>query len=312
MARTIIIPGDRHLTPSEAPTTVRQQAGLFYNDALPAEQVTASQQALLAGTGTFEDVQVWGQNAWKTPHGSYASVRRFGDKSLEEHRELREALDAYLFRRPEDDAEYLHKEAVSELGDTVFSMTLLALNASVDLPAAVRALLQSYSRDTQHFVDGQAVTPPWLPAAQVAAAEKQPRTDAIDQLMAAGFQPELSSHMHIYDEETEAPRPTAEELSERAMWLIAHIATARNDTDRQYAYGGELDVNGILHIDEQLYAELAQRIGHTIGQIYLEAAFIARHGLDSSLTNVLQHTVAKISGRLATNTIDKADGPRAT
>src|SRR4051812_25638190 len=44
---------------------------------------------------TLRDYQYWAEGNWKTQHGTYASVERFGEKLREEHAEVVEAYQLF-------------------------------------------------------------------------------------------------------------------------------------------------------------------------------------------------------------------------
>jgi hypothetical protein len=304
-------PQDPRVQEQGPPLSLIVKDGMFYRPDISGKAVIASQEALESGVGSLHDVQMWGQSAWKTKHGSTASVIRFGNKTREEHAELCEALATYILRKPEDNGPYLHCEALSELGDVVFSVTLLALNSSVELAPAVKKLIREYANETIYTAETGVMTPPWQATAEIIADETTPvTTAAIDQLIAECFEPELATRLYADGGQPDGPGPFV--IFKQADRLTDHLDEAIAAAENQYGYGMELDAAGATQVTAEAYQAYADRIGHLAAKVYLEAAYIAHHGLGSSLTDTLQHTVSKISKRIMTNRVDKADGSRGS
>lgn len=277
------------------------RAGLFFRDDIPRDTEAITEQFVsYPAEGCITDYQFWVDNAWKRPHTSTEAAGRFSGKLAEEYKELSEAFDAFSTSNKDE-----HRDAVvSELGDVLWSATALANNSHVDVETGLRMLLFRYTLGIREFGDNR--VPSWhgLSARICTQADKLHIND-IDELTANGFEALPSPVMNVDSSESyyEDYHENLSSLLMEAMKL-SHIVEKQYDWDSDsQAYRGNTYIYaGGLHADEEEVAD-------AIARIYIRIGFMARV-IGSTLAEVTQRNVIKISQRANAGLIDKTDGPR--
>lgn len=283
----------------------QERDGLFFRADLTLDP-NALAQTLQDGNGTVQQYQHWAETGWKTAHGTYGTVRRFGQKLNEERAELQQAATEY--RREPSEANRL--EVIRELGDNLLCLTILSCNGSASIDAGLKFHLYQYVQGVLWMGnDGQPQEPVWRPSAAALATKFGPITlSEVDKLIEDGFVPLPSPVMNIYDPEDNEDGP---ELSYWANWLQADFGVLYSLAERQYAWGGGKDTDEVRYtMLPDGFREAAFNIGQIAAKFYLEAAYIARHDLGDSLQTVISENIAKVMPRIARRRIDKSDGPR--
>ncbi|MCL2444848.1 hypothetical protein FWD07_01855 [Candidatus Saccharibacteria bacterium] len=262
---------------------------------------------------TLTDYQNFVNSDWKTQHGTYDSVNRFGEKLLEETDELYEAY--------ESTAEDRDRELLSELGDVAFCAVALMSNSSADIDDGIKLRAYRYIRgvrdkDSNHPQE----IPGWYPHTASIAIDPAPTTISdIDRLMdglppevdfdlefhslpTLDFEPLLSPARNIYSDD-----PPDADVDQH----LRHISLASKNlisaAQQQYRYGG--DDEGLTHLKP--YDYYRDNIGEMAAYLMLEIAYFAKVSLSKTLRNVIDKNVEKITGRVAANLVDKSDGNRS-
>lgn len=264
-------------------TQLWQPIGLWWNMP-PADQIRAGMaEALDSSEGVaqldLDRWQWWGTLDWKQPHTSVAAVRRFSAKILEEGQS--EVLQEYTSLEPGENAPFAAK-LVDELGDVTFVSNAILSNAQQSLMTAVR-----------HRLRDQYV--PFRPPRPITVGD-------IDELMAEGFQPRvlLGDYPDGFDEE----QSDYDELDPTINWhLLAGFLSSRAQVGIDEHPDGHIS---LYHI----FPDNARTLRVLGADAVLFAAYTARRWGGGSLEAVIRNNVAKVTGRVALNQIDKTDDPR--
>ena len=254
------------------PCTV-QEADNRLNEALSFTKY--SSQSGLLPLSTYQD---WVELDWKTPHGSYDSAKRFGDKLFQEEMmteaspEL-EAFNPSLYTSNSGDTSNLQ----GELGDILWLTTALASNGGVDISEAVRKELHAHDEMS-------------LRGGSLVATE-------VDYVIAKGFNPTFGPLDSYEDNDFEEYSPTIN--------LGAYAVQLRQISMRQYGY------------DEQMYTDgwikdLAETdLVKCVGEVVLMVSYYAQKYAKSNFGSVAVGNILKVSKRVEKNLIDKSDGDRS-
>lgn len=284
---------------------INERDGLFYRGDLSLSSEELAARLTGGNTADIQDYQYWTESAWKTEHATYASVKRFGNKLYEEYRELVEAIE--LFDRKEGQDKEAD-EVLAELGDVLWCATVLACCASADIDSGLKNLLYQYVMGIQHIEKGVAVEPGWRDTAgKLATKYGQLSIHDIDQLIAVGFEPHFSTVMNIFD-----PKADEDDVHDHARMMLGTFSAIRNTAEEMYGYGGEINSEGFeTFVLSCKFKQNARVVGKLVGRTYLQVAFLADRVIDKKLGDVITKNVTKLSARVASNTVDKADGIRS-
>lgn len=276
--------------------------GLYYReDQGHDERVIVARNHLHSDTpqASLLDYQVWVDGAWKTPHATYQSVERMGDKLYEEHHELLQEV-----RRVSDDPDdqTAKGELLSEAGDVLWCATALANNSGADIESGMRNQLFRYVVGVQHIGENaEAIQTPWRNKAAELATSITPITlGAINELLEEKFEPLFSTVMNIFDPDS----PEADVNSHMVQGLV-YCATLRNQVEEQFGWN-EPDTMVL----DSWFKTKARPIGETVANIFLETAYIAKVVGGFTVAEVIQKNFAKIESRTQAGLIDKTDGTR--
>lgn len=282
--------------------------GLYYRrDAKYSYDELSSTLLQCSEEANFLSYQYWAEFAWKTQQGTYNSAERFIDKLTEEHLEFKLAVDQFRQCTEKDDKPALAKEVVLEAGDVMWCITALSSNAQSDIDAGMRNILFAYTRGTQHIRNLVAEKPRWRDVVgSMAVKYDQLNFGDLDQIIAAGFEPQPSPLMNIFDsdeEQFDVPQHLFMEAG-----LIAVIASLHR---RQYGYGDDLSKNPTSFVMPGEFQRLALQIAEVASSCLLETLYVANKLLPGiSMATIVNKNVEKISSRVITNTVDKTDGER--
>jgi hypothetical protein len=192
---------------------------------------------------------------------------------------------------------------LKECGDVLWCTTALASCAMADVDSGTKNLLFRYVMGVRHFDVGKPVEPKWRSKAGALATKyHQLGIKDIDDLLAVGFEPLPSTVMNVDDIDEDDGG-----ISEHLVMLFGYCLRLINGADEQYGRGAEEDENLVM---ESYFLMQSRQAGELVGQIYLELAFIANRALSKSLADIIRENVAKLATRVATQTVDKVDGPR--
>jgi len=299
--------GEGHVIPPMGgmSTAPKLRNGLYYRGDIPMD-ASALAAELTEGGGTITTHQYWAEMGWKTAHGTYDSVQRFGLKIQEESGELVEAIVDYRRNRTAAARDHV----IEEMGDLGFCATALACNAGASIDSNLKYMLYQYTTGILWFDHtGQPVEPTWRSQAAALATKYTAITmQDIDGLMEAGFVPLPTTVMNVHDPEDGEDGP---HLSDWLHELDLHVMTLEGRSHEQYAWGGAHDTLERSHmVLSPAFEAMGWHIGNVVAKFCLDTAYVARAELDSSLSEVVRANIAKVMHRIATNRIDKSDGPR--
>jgi hypothetical protein len=247
----------------------------------------------LFGELSLDADQVGNESGWKEPHATREAALRFSDKTLEEQRELEEAIDEW-----HDGRVSTTEDIIKELGDFKWCVAAVASNAGVTINDALKSRLYEYVAGTKQAIDGKMGPPEWYDAAAGLAIKRDGLTIGdIDGLIAAGFVPQHSPAMNLYEPEDVSPT--------LFMWdFLGYAKFLRVLSEQLY------DSNhGIFHQGPALQGP-AEQVGVIAAEAYLRVAALAHH-YGSTFEEVVAVNTHKISGRVATNSVDKTDPNRS-
>lgn len=288
-------------------TVPRERDGLFYRSDLPIDYDELGKRLIeYPYEASIQDYQYWTEAGWKTPQGSYDSVDRLANKIVEEQSELAKAM--YEADRANDDNLPLAREHIlEEAGDVLWVTTSLASIANADIDSGLKNLLFEYVMGVQHFKDGQVIEPKWRKkVANLATKYHQLTVSDLERLVGEGFEPLPSPVINVFD-----PEEDFEDVDKHMVTVLGLAHEVRNLVQQQF--GGDAEARAEGDITYQLptaFRERARLIGRSAARMYLELAFIAERATNRGLSDMVSMNVAKITERIATGTVDKADGER--
>lgn len=311
---------------SNGPDQEIYQENGFYQPG-PMAEVARRRDAVLPyleGLWSIEEMplrvyQEWTELDWKAPHGSYTAVERFMDKMVEEGAvELRDAEAAHVAAPTET----TKKEYISEEGDALWTTTAIASNGGVNITQAVREYLRTW------YLHPEAEGDITFGTLSQKMGDHEP-TNIVDPIFILNWK---------------------DHLPDTRMYMQWFSIVAGNILDRQYGYNEGFDraqlsrfiiemsgvvspralktidiwtsILGDLTTTSEEYQEIStyitesyfQHIARTllkpmIGEGVAFLDYMSRlHGV--TLAEAALKNIQKISGRVATNTVDKKDGVR--
>jgi NTP pyrophosphatase (non-canonical NTP hydrolase) len=256
------------------------------------ERVSAAVEVGRVGEVTLDDYQAWSELNWKAPHGTVHSQERFRKKLAEEYKELSDEIEKAL------EGEQVGVEIESELGDLLWTATAITSDLGRKVKTAIMERLHLYGKGTR-YVDGS--TPPWVELAQrLSYSERGFSLDKVDELIAAGYVPQPSPYMFIDDDETAG----RSEIDQAQMFIFYAARTIDYIAENTY------DQSSITYHTDVINNDDAESVDNLIAEIYINAAYLARHLAGSSLSEVVRKNILKVSGRVDAGLIDKQDGER--
>ncbi|MFY9228553.1 MAG: hypothetical protein WAO28_04505 [Candidatus Microsaccharimonas sp.] len=298
--RTMIYPTNpgNYFGMGENRTLNRLDGNLFSRKEIN-EQFLTSVATLSGGSpsdATVEDLQLWGQHAWKAEHGTVEAAARFGDKLVEETGEFDESLVAFI-NNPSEETKHA---AISEAGDVLWSLSAGLSNSGVSIEYAIQNRLMFTAKGTLvHTPEGMQY-PVWRDKAiEIAMSNLHPITvGQIDDLFEAGYVPEASTAMNI-----DPPSPDPEHIEETySQWKIdtafAHILS--------YEIGAQMEGNVRRDYDEGRHV-----MGEQAAYFFLRTLYTLREITGATYADVWPVNFAKITARVQTGRIDHADGERS-
>ncbi len=274
--------------------TKAAESGLYYRSRV-APDLSQAIDKCLDGTSSFADMsfdalQAWNESAWKVPHGTLAASTRFADKLGEELDEAEQALEE--FRDTRD-----NRHLIEEIGDVGWGINALASNGRAVISDSLKDRVYSYLTGTRIYTEsGSFDYPDWYDEAAKFVVRRGPlNIGDVDALVGAGFVPQHSPVMNLYEPEKISP-------THELCWNFKFYIPALRSLNEQL-HGSE---TYIPH-------DNGEHISHEIGKIAAEAtlriAAIA-HYAGSSFEEVVSLNIAKINNRITLNIIDKSDGER--
>lgn len=271
-------------------------SGLYYRAHTFPNLLATIEAATLQENGfgqiSLEAYQSWNEVGWKAPHASFAAVERFGEKVKEEAREVDDAIEEFFDSR---DRTHL----IEELGDYLWVATSFANNGAAVVSDAVKRRLYAYAVGTKVWENSSFQEPAWYDAATRLAIKRDSITvEDIDELIKEGFVPRFSPVMNLYDEEEIC-------LTGFAFDFMSFAAFLNSIAQQQYKYGED------KHARPQPYSELSEDVGSMVAEIYFRTAAIA-YKIGGSLAEVVETNILKISERVRTRTVDKAERLKGT
>ena len=271
--------------------------GLFYRDRTYPHLAQLISQATLDedfGQLPIDAYQAWNETGWKKQQASYAATGRLQNKAVEEYEETMSAL--YEFRESGEPAHF-----VEELGDYLWVVTAIANNGGAVLSDSARTRFFEHAAGTRILRSGKPDYPVWYNTLAQLPLQREPISIGnIDQLIKAGFRPQISPCMNLDEEDEEGHIDAAGYAHD----LLAFVVTMVSINERQYNYGeGQVIPNE--------FGLLAKDLGVVVVEATLRVAALA-HFAGSTLADVVQTNVGKITQRIENHTVDKADGERDT
>jgi NTP pyrophosphatase (non-canonical NTP hydrolase) len=237
----------------------------------------------------LDDYQAWGELNWKSQQGTIDSTERLTQKLAEEVQELTDEL-----RMPPEQKS--PQAIVSELGDILWCVNGLASNLSVNVKHGLQMLLDDYSRGTRYFHDPRSV-PPWVKLAQRLTYNDEMSATGLADLVEAGYEPQVPTNILIDEPEDNKKYQIHDAIMDIDTHSKLLVSIAKTNYEPHNYHAGTTTYQS--HISERLVA-----------YIYLDVAFLARYPAGGSLNEVIRQNILKLSGRVATNSVDKSDGPR--
>jgi len=295
-------PNDEHVLSGGSLLPPALREGLFYReDYKPDIHAISERLENAPESSTFDDYQFWVEQGWKTTHGTFDSVKRFGAKLVEEHAELREVHRAHEMEQDVINGHDLHTAGVNELGDVLWPLVAMTSNSSFSIDHGVKDSLYRYVMGIRVLGPyGKDDEPLWRPiAAQLATKYHGLTIGDVDTLIDTGFEPVGSYAMNIEGDEHKYS------IGIHLMMLLTEFAGMRALAEQQYGYGDE---DSFVTMD--FFTQKAEQIGGIGGRGILNIAFIAKHLLGTTLSEVVRQNVIKVNGRVALGLVDKSDGER--
>jgi NTP pyrophosphatase (non-canonical NTP hydrolase) len=262
-----IIPGDEHVVGGlEPPVPIKDRNGLYCRADIELDMDQAAEHLVKdPSNANIQEYQYWAEGNWKTEHGTYSSVERFGEKLKEEFFEAVEAIDIYRFGLMGDPE--LAANVKSELGDVLWCTSALASNGGADIDAGLKNLLFRYVSGTQLIVHNNSMPMPWRDkAARLATKFNQITIGEIDELIWHQFEPQPSPIVNYY--EFDAAQWTVDEHL-RIMLRGTYIEEMLFITERQYGRKEGLDG----YATQSLFTEYAGRLSEAVAGLYNSAVY---------------------------------------
>lgn len=249
---------------------------------------------------SITDYQEWCEVGWKQEHGSYEAGSRFIDKLLEETAEAGQALNEFREAGSDRESEEA-KELLSELGDILWCTTALASNSTADIDTGLKNRLSEYVAGVLDYSKGSPAPMQWRETAgRLSNKFTDINLEDIDELLDATFEPLPTPIMNIWDDEPQFG------IRQHFDLILMNGLGIRNAVSQQYAYG-ELDDTYVM---PALYDKQSSDISIEAAEIVLNIAYIAKHELGATLSEVINKNIAKINGRVQAGRVDKTDGQR--
>jgi len=278
------------LQQSPRPSLSTPQDGLYFRSLIhqgSAEEITR----FLNGEVQDDDLsldayQSWNEQGWKEPHVSKSAMSRFGQKAIEEAREVESAAEDYFDSKENGDL-------VLELGDFTWVATAVANNTGIIVSDELKHALYQYSMGIKVY-DGRVFREPdWYDAATKLAIKKGSLTlGDIDQLNRdAKFVPLLAPVMNIDpDDDMEAS------ITGACYYLQWYSVIFKSFVE---------DYEQYLNFSAPQTSQLEDLAKVIVGS-YLQVAWIANE-VGSSLSEVVTQNIKKIEKRVQSRTVDKTD-----
>lgn len=232
-----------------------------------------------------------------------ASLERFAAKLNEECGELQEATLNY-FENPDSESD--RQELISEAGDVMWLTWALASNAGVSMEAALKQLTNRYVHGIRWVRPGpEDVEPTWRDAA-IAFATKfdHLRIADFDAMIAAGFEPTVSTHMNIYEDfDYELPEDILRDIDYLTKLLVRSVG-------QQYGKTESSDQDPQLVLTSQEFARRGEAVGELASRVTLLAAHFLWRIAGVLPSQIFTHNIKKVSGRVSSGLVDKTDGER--
>lgn len=268
--------------------------GLYYRSQTFAS-LKADVDSCRIGTMAYEQLsvealQAWTESGWKTPHSSFDSVKRLGDKAHEEAGEVDDALEEFWNTR---DKTHL----IDELGDYLWVTSAFASNGSVVISDAIKKRLYAYAMGTKVRTSSGFEEPEWYDAAAGLATKRGSlNLGDLDDIISAGFVPRFSPVMNLYEKEEICCTNFAEDLIAYSTYMIGMAS-------QQHGY------NEDAYVPHEVFEGLSDAIGNVAAEVYFRVAAMA-HFVGGSISEVVKVNIDKISKRIAAGMIDKTDCTR--
>ena len=297
--RTILYPSHpgNYFGGSENRTLNQLDDGLFSRKEIDGpflarvNQLSAADPARL----TLEELQLWGQHAWKVEHGTVEATLRFGEKLVEESNEFGESLLAFINNPSEEN----RHAAISEAGDVLWSLSAGISNSGVSIEYAIQNRLVFTAKGTLVRTDEGMRYPAWRDKAiEIGMSSLHPVTvGAIDELFEAGYVPEVSTAMNLEPDFHDPER--VEEVY--TQWKI--------DTAFAYVLENEMSqhMQGNIVLD---YNTMRHTIGEQAAYLFLRTIYTLRAITNATFADIWPVNYAKVTGRVASGLIDHSDGER--
>lgn len=298
--RTVIHPIilGNYFSDGENQTVIKRDDGLFSRTEVDKAflasltDLSESNPAILS----LENLQLWGQHAWKTEHGTLDSTKRFGDKLIEESIEFSDALLAYI-KNPTIQNKFA---AISEAGDVVWSLSAGASNVGVSLEQAVQFRLVDTARGTLIKTDTGHKYPAWRDkAVQIGMSTLEPvLVRDIDELFVQGFVPEASPAM-VIDDDSDDPEFFDEVLTQSIL---------DQTFSRLFAFEMDALLEGGTTLD---YEEYRYMLGEKVAYLFFRTIYSLRAITGANFADIWPVNYKKITKRIDNALIDHEDGERS-
>lgn len=227
-----------------------------------------------------EDYQRWVELDWKEPHATYAMAERLYHKVAEEGWQEAPAefdriwpLSADKYKgQPSTEAV---QRLLDELGDILWTVVAMASNGAVNLKDAL----------TEFFYNKY----PWRDSYYLKLSD-------IDNLVSDGYIPSIGPVNH---EDIGTSHFDYDEMDPRSN-LLYRAGSLRHLCDRQFGYGD-------TPFSYYSYHKVGlQEVAPVVVDVVLLTTYYAQQWGRATLDEVARRNVIKISGRVATNSIDKS------
>jgi hypothetical protein len=290
--------------------------GLHRREAiLPYVNTFRSQLAVGDPKASLQGYQYWAELAWKTPHGTYDSVDRFGEKAIEEFTEL--SVEYVNYRKAErskadlQDQSYIdvRKRLIDELGNAAFCITALASNSGAGLDAGAKRTFYDYVMSINHTdSNGKDMKPAWHDVLAPLATKYELLTlEDVDTAITAGLEPTYMTVINM-------PNPEEEwhSIGDYIQMMLTDAYILRGIAENQYNYGETNDdcSKSTVYVMPEVHRALANQISDNAVRTLLRLAYVTRRTLRIPFTDVIEANITKIDQRVELGQADKTDNPR--
>jgi len=236
-----------------------------------------------------DDYQAWCELNWKKPQGTAESSDRLKHKLQEESEELKKEFDLHPGQRSAEDI-------IGELGDVIWCANGVASNLSASVKHGLMMRFDAFGRGTRNFSDHS--VPDWVRHMQLNSYEDNLDLSVVDRVIDLGYQPQLATRM-LFDGDSDPAELEIQNALENLDFLVKDLLIL-------------LDINYSQDVYQTGSVYRSGEVELIVAQLYLDIAFMAKHGSNSSFQDVVKKNILKLSDRVESNTIDKTDGPRHT